>query len=348
MAGSKKSAESTGNRPATSSDVARLANVSQSTVSRVFSDTCKLSDETRKRVLEAAKQLGYRPNKIARSLVSNRTNIIGIIVMNNESPFYATLTNLMITACRKFGFCCMVIRQTPGEQGIDTVTRALDYRVDGIVVTAIEDSKSASEICRQSSVPIVLLNRYIAGAGVDSVCCDNLEAGSLAAQYLLDNGHRTIACLMGDAAASTTRDRLAGLRSKAEERNISIDWVEYGSYSYESGREMCRKLLADGKRPDVIFCSGDIIAFGAMDVLRYELGLRVPEDISVMGFDDTAETAWASYNLTTMRQPYEELVETACQLLVRRIEGKSGGVVRSLHACRLVERGSVQSLQPKE
>ena len=225
MAGSKKSAESTGNRPATSSDVARLANVSQSTVSRVFSDTCKLSDETRKRVLEAAKQLGYRPNKIARSLVSNRTNIIGIIVMNNESPFYATLTNLMITACRKFGFCCMVIRQTPGEQGIDTVTRALDYRVDGIVVTAIEDSESASEICRQSSVPIVLLNRYIAGAGVDSVCCDNLEAGSLAAQYLLDNGHRTIACLMGDAAASTTRDRLAGLRSKAEERNISIDWV---------------------------------------------------------------------------------------------------------------------------
>ncbi len=124
--------------------------------------------------------------------------------------------------------------------------------------------------------------------------------------------------------------------------------MEYGSYSYERGREMCRKLLADGKRPDVIFCSGDIIAFGAMDVLRYELGLRVPEDISVMGFDDTAETAWASYNLTTMRQPYEELVETACQLLVRRIEGKSGGVVRSLHACRLVERGSVQSLQPKE
>ena len=334
-----------GKRPATSSDVAKLAHVSQSTVSRVFSDSCKLSDETKKRVLEAAKELGYRPNKIARGLVSNKTNIIGLIVMNNESPFYTTLTNLMVTACRRYGYCAMVIRQMPDESGIDTVTRALDYRVDGIIVTAIEDTQSASEICRQSNVPIVLLNRYIAGTGVDSVCCDNVEAGGMIAQYLSEMGHRKIACLMGDASASTTKDRLLGMRSRAEELKLTVGTVEYGSYSYESGREMCRKLMNEcEERPDTIFCSGDIIAFGAMDVLRYELGLNVPEDISVIGFDDTMEAAWASYNLTTVRQPYDELVDTACQLLIRCIEHENRGVVRSLHACKIKERGSVKKL----
>ena len=330
-------------RPATSSDVAKLAHVSQSTVSRVFSDSCKLSDETKKRVLEAAKQLGYRPNKIARGLVSNKTNIIGLIVMNNESPFYTTLTDLMVTACRKYGYCAMVIRQMPEESGIDTVTRALDYRVDGIIVTAIEDTQSASEICRQSNVPIVLLNRYIAGTGVDSVCCDNLEAGGMIAQYLAEMGHHRISCLMGDASASTTKDRLLGIRSRAEELQLSVETVEYGSYSYESGREMCRKLMRECKeRPDVIFCSGDVIAFGAMDVLRWELGLKIPEDISVIGFDGTMEASWASYNLTTVRQPYIELVETACQLLIRCIKHENRGVVRSLHACQIKERGSVK------
>lgn len=331
-------------RPATSSDVAKLAHVSQSTVSRVFSDSCKLSDETKKRVLEAAKQLGYRPNKIARGLVSNKTNIIGLIVMNNESPFYTTLTDLMVTACRKYGYCAMVIRQMPEESGIDTVTRALDYRVDGIVVTAIEDTQAASEICRQSNVPIVLLNRYIAGTGVDSVCCDNLEAGGMIAQYLAEMGHHKIACLMGDASASTTKDRLLGIRSRAEELQLSVESVEYGSYSYESGRKMCRKLMKECKeRPDVIFCSGDVIAFGVMDVLRWELGLKIPEDISVMGFDDIMEAAWASYNLTTVQQPYVELVETACQLLIRCINHENRGVVRSLHACQIKERGSVKN-----
>ncbi len=337
--------ESSEKRPATSSDVARLANVSQSTVSRVFSDTCRLSEETKKRVMEAAKELGYRPNKIARSLVSNRTNIIGLIVMHNESPFYTTLINLMVTTCRKFGYCAMVIRQMPGELGVDTVARALEYRVDGVVITAIEDTQSANEICHQASVPIVLLNRYIAGAGVDSVCCDNYEAGGMIAQYLIDKGHHNIACLMGDSTASTTRDRLLGMRSCAECHGLSIDTVEYGAYTYESGRDMCRKLLNSCKeKPDAIFCSGDIIAFGAMDVIRYEYGLEIPKDISVIGFDDTIEAAWASYNLTTVRQPYSELVETACKLLIRRIERDGGSVVRSLHACELKVRGTVSDL----
>lgn len=329
-------------RPVTSSDVARLAMVSQSTVSRAFNEATKLSPETRSRVLEAARQLGYRPNAIARSLVSSRTDMIGLIVMRNGSPFYNELVNLLVTACRRYGYCAMVIRQLEGESGVDTVTRALEYRVDGVVVTAIEDTKSACELCRQASVPIVLLNRYIAGADVDSVCCDNERAGEMIVEFLAGKGHHSVACLMGDASASTTRDRLQGMVRRAEALQMSVAGVRYGDYTYESGFEMACSLLEDGAAlPGAIFCSGDIITFGAMDALRQKFGLRIPEDVSVIGFDDTTEAAWKAYDLTTVRQPYEDLVETTCRLLMRRMEDPRASIVRALHPCVLVERSSV-------
>ncbi len=334
-------------RPVTSSDVARLAGVSQPTVSRAFSDSARLSDATKKRVLEAARQLGYRPNAIARSLVSSRTNIVGVIVMRNESPFYNEMVNLLVVACRKYGYCAMVIRQTEHESGLDTVTRALEYRVDGLLVTAIENTQSAYEICRQTTTPIVLFNRYIIGANVDTVSCDNYDGGGLVADYLISKGHRRIACLMGEERASTTKERLLGIRARAEAESNDLDVCDilYGDYTYESGREMCRRLLEKGgERPSAIFCSGDIIAFGVLDTLRLELGLRVPEDISVIGFDDTREAAWASYDLTTIRQPYTELADAACKLLMERIEHPDGSVKRSLHCGVLVERGSVADI----
>lgn len=338
-------AAGTEKRAVTSSDVARLAKVSQSTVSRAFSESSRLSQETRKRVLEAARALGYRPNAIARSLVSNRTNIIGLIVMRNGSPFYNCLVDLLVTTCRRYGYCAMMIRQLEGESGADTVARALEYRVDGVVVTAIEDSESACEVCRQASVPIVLLNRYIAGAEVDSVCCDNYMAGRMIADYLGRKGHKTIACLMGDEKASTTRDRLRGMLARTDDLGMEITKIEYGDYTYDSGREMCRALVgAGGKLPDTIFCSGDIVAFGVMDALRYEFHLRVPEDVSVLGFDDITEASWKAYDLTTVRQPYAELVNTTCQMLVRRMDTPGESVMRALHACELVERGTVKTL----
>lgn len=329
-------------RQVTSSDVAKLARVSQSTVSRVFSGSVRLAPETRARVLEAARRLGYRPNAIARSLVSSKTNIIGLIVMRNDSPFYNEMVNRMALALRGYGFCTMLIRQLEGEGGNETVTRALEYRVDGVVVTAIEDTRSACEICQQASVPVVLLNRYIAGAEVDSVCCNNALAGEDVIAYLAARGHRSVACLMGEGSASTTRDRLQGMLRKARELNVNISSVTYGFHTYERGREMCLELMRSNQpRPDAIFCSGDIIAFGALDALRYELGLRVPEDISVIGFDDTSEAAWKAYDLTTVRQPYEQLVESTCQLLIRRIEQSDEPIARVQHPCKLVERSTV-------
>lgn len=333
-----------GKRPVTSTDVARLANVSQATVSRAFNKSARLAPETRERVLEAARQLGYRPNAIARSLVSNKTNLIGLIVMRNGSPFYNELVNRMVLACRQFGYCCMMIRQIEGERGVDTVARALEYRVDGVIVTAIEDTKSACDLCRQASVPIVLLNRFLDGADVDSVCCNNALAGELIIEFLASKGHKTLGCLMGDPTASTTRERMRGLQRKAAECDMKIISTLYGDYTYESGRQMCRTMMKTNQPlPDTIFCSGDIIAFGVMDSLRQEFGLRVPEDVSIIGFDDTSEASWLSYNLTTVRQPYDKLVHTACELLLRRMEQPKAELLQVLHDCTFVERGSVST-----
>lgn len=334
-------------RPVTSTDVARLAEVSQSTVSRAFSETSKLTPETRKRVLDAARELGYRPNAIARSLVSSKTNIIGLTVMRNESPFYSLLVNHMASVCRDYGYNVMMIRQKEGESGDETVARALEYRVDGIVVTAVEDTESVCQLCRDAETPIILLNRYVAGADVDTVCSDNYLAGEMVVDYLAQKGHRTIACLMGAVKASTTRDRLRGMLAKAKTWGVSISRVEYGDYTYESGCEMGRKLMKSGESlPDAIFCSGDIIAFGVLDVLRHEFGVKVPEDVSVIGFDDINEASWLSYSLTTVRQPYAELVDTTFNLLMRRMKSPDESIIRALHVCEIVERCSVRTIDP--
>lgn len=331
-----------GNRLVTSIDVAKLAGVSQSTVSRAFSEQAKLSDATKQRVLDAAHQLGYRPNAIARSLVSNRTNIIGLIIMQNSSPFYNILIDMMVSGCRDYGYCAMVIRQQEGESGSETVARALDYRVDGLAITAIENSENASEICRQARVPIVLLNRVLSGVEVDTVCCNNHGAAQSIIRFLAKCGHKNLACLMGDSKASTTQERLNGMEAEIPRSKMKITNILYGSYTYQSGQAMCRQLMAEKKiMPDVIFCSGDVIAFGVMDTLRYEFGLKVPENISVIGFDDTMQAGWDSYQLTTMRQPYGDLVDSACQLLVNRIEGSGDGKTHMIHGCQLVERKSV-------
>ena len=343
----EKTAEVT--RVATSIDVARVAGVSQATVSRAFNAESKLSAETRRRVLEVARSLGYYPNAIARSLVSKKTNIVGIIQMSSESPFYTYLINELVVAWRQRGYYSMMIRQEEGETGEETVLRALEYHVDGIVVTSIHDSKSVREACRRTGTLIVLLNRGFFDTSIDFVCCDNYSAGTMVAQYLYQKGHRSIACLMGDSEASTTRERLNGLRAFIKDRDMEIADVQYGRYTYKSGCEMCEAMMNSGKTPPTaVFCSGDIIAFGVIDTLRYHFGKRVPEDISVIGFDDIPQSAWQAYSLTTMRQPYKELIDSTCQMLIRRMSSDMDGMVRMLHSCRIVERSSVRDLSEEE
>ena len=335
---------STGNtiRP-TSKDVSRLAGVSQATVSRAFSNDSLLTPETKKRVLDAAEQLGYIPNAIARSLVSVETNLVGIVVFHNQSPFQRNLVNQLSRELRARGRYAVMVYQGETETQEETILQALMYRVDGIFITEAANTVRVSEICASAKVPVVLVSRDVSGNTMNTVSCDDYAASGRIAEYLSRSGKRTVACLMGTAEASTTQKRLQGFQNSAAACGMEITSVSYGRYSYSSGREMARELLSRSGEdlPDALFCSGDIIAMGAMDCIRQERGLRIPEDVAVAGFDGISESGWLSYSLTTMKQPVEQMVSAACDTLIRVIRDPMASPTQQVFECSLCERGSV-------
>lgn len=341
MSSNKKSGKKTESKRITSIDVANLAGVSQSSVSRAFNPGSGLAEETRQKVLEAARELGYTPNAIARSLTSRSTNIIGIVMANPSSPFYSQILVDFTNGLQRRGRQTLLFNAEPGHDIDDILSRVLEYQVDGLIITAATISSEMADQCAKKGTPVILFNRYVLGANVSAVCCDNVEGGRVIANYLLDSGHRNIAYMAGVGNASTTIDRLKGFEDRLRERGV-IDFVtEYGDYSYESGYEAAKRLLLKDNPPDAIFCANDIMALGAMDAARFELGLKIPEDVSIVGFDDIPTAAWPTYSLTTIHQPLKEMVDATIELLEKRLEDPSLEPVLKLFPGELIERSSV-------
>lgn len=341
--GRKKGACKTA-RP-TSLDVSRLAGVSQATVSRAFSNDSLLAPATKERVLEAASQLGYIPNAIARCMVSTQTNLVGIVVFQNESPFQSNIINLLSRELRARGWYAVVVYQKENETQEETILNALMYRVDGVFITEVENTAGVAEVCASANVPVVLVSRDVDGNQISTISCDDYSSSSVIAEYLGSMGIRRVACLLASPEASTTQNRLQGFMDRSNACGIEITAILYEDrYSYRSGKALAEAVCSQrgGELPDALFCSGDIIALGAMDYLRMEKGLRIPEDISVIGFDGIAESEWLSYSLTTMRQPVEEMVAAACDILIQAIQGHSVKPVRQIFQCVLCERNSVK------
>jgi DNA-binding LacI/PurR family transcriptional regulator len=331
---------------ATSVDVARLAGVSQSTVSRTFSLDTRIAPETRAKVLAAAEQLGYAPNAIARSLSTNRTNIIGIVMANITNPFYPYVLEQFIAQLQQTGRQALLFTPGPNQDVDDVLPLALQYRVDGLIITsATVSSEMADEFSRQGT-PVVLFNRYVLGANVSAVCCDNAEGGRFVANLLLDAGHKRLGYIAGSGDTSTNIDRERGFTDRLHERGVSHVLRAQGTYSYESGYESALQLLRGSTPPDALFCANDITAMGAIDAARFELGLSVPNDLTVIGFDDIPPAAWPVYSLTTIRQPVKRMIAKTLQLLFERIEQPDTPPVLELIPGELIRRSSAR-LEPK-
>lgn len=308
------------NKRITSFDVAELAGVSQATVSRVYNGQSKISDNTREKVIAAAKSLGYKPNAIARSLTSRRTNIIGIVTANVDSPFYSKILGSFTKKLQKTGRQVLLFNAEPNRDADDILSQVLQYQVDGLIITSATISSEMADECMKNDTPVVLFNRYVLGANASAVCCDNVESGRMVANFLLDGGHRKLAYISGNGNASTNIDRLKGFRDRLVERGITDLQVVQGDYSYESGSVALKILMESGSSPDAVFCANDNMALGAMDMARFKLGIRVPEDISIVGFDNIAIASWPSYSLTTVEQPIEGMIDATIGLLEKRIE----------------------------
>ncbi|MGP6089340.1 LacI family DNA-binding transcriptional regulator [Antarctobacter jejuensis] len=304
----------------TSAEVAARAGVSQSAVSRVFTPGASASKKTIEKVRKAADELGYRPNVLARAMVSGKSRIIGLVVAYLENYFYPEALEKLSTALQAEGYHVLVFMASQTAGNIDQVVEEiLDYQVDGIVMASVAMSSDIAERCEQAGVPVVLFNRYEDRDGITAVTSDNFGGGRRVAEFLLAGGHERIGHIAGWEGASTQRDREAGFRAGLAAAGRDLHAREMGNFNVDTAREAARAMFGRADRPDAVFVANDHMAFAVMDVIRFELGLSVPGDVSVVGYDDVPPASWLAYNLTTVRQRANRMVEETVKALLAHI-----------------------------
>ena len=335
----------------TSHDVSREAGVSQSAVSRAFTPGARISPEMRQRVLDAAQRLGYKPNAIARSLVTQRSGIVALIVGELHNPFYPQALSQFAQALEARGKRALLLTHDVRRDIQETLDAASSYQIEAAIVFPTRLNSTAPSLgdVSQGGVPVLLFNRHLPGHNLLSVACDNHAGGRLAAQVLLDSGARKLAFIGGDPDTSTHQDRLNGFVERLAESGLSPVATPSLSFQYDWGVQATLDLHrtpgqhsspgqhSTAEWPDAIFGANDIIAIGVLDALR-ALGRRVPEEVSVIGFDDIQESARLAYRLTTIRQPLETMIEDALAAL----DDPQPGHGPRLHPGELIWRDTVR------
>lgn len=306
----------------TAKDVAKLAGVSQSSVSRVYFEGASVSKKTREKVLAASKELGYRPNEFARSLITNKTNIIGLVMKGIQNPFYPQVLKQFTTAFKKLGYSILFVYTNNDEIQKEDIETLLNYNVAGVIITDASLSLKVTEDLKEHQIPLVLFNRKIDNQQFYSVCCNNLDAGEKIAEYLIEKGCSDVVYISGNANTSTSRDREKGFKSTFEKNNL-IYKKHTSDYTYEGGYKTAQKVIAEKQIPAGFFVANDIMALGVVDALR-ESSIAIPIETKVVGFDNIEMAAWPTYNLTTWEQPISKMVEMTVNYLMAEIVEYSG------------------------
>lgn len=305
----------------TAADVAQLAGVSQSAVSRVFTPGASASQHTAEKVRKAANDLGYRPNVLARAMVSGKSRIIGLVVAYLENHFYPEALEKLSSELQARGYHVLIFMASQTAGNIDNVVEEiLDYQVDGIIAASVAMSSDLTDRCRAAGVPIVLFNRSQDDDAISAVTSDNIAGGRKAAQFLLAGGHKKIGYIAGWEGASTQRDREAGFLEALSAAGQTLQARAIGNFDMEQARAATRQMFA-ADPPDAVFVANDHMAFAVMDVLRFELDLSIPDDVSVVGYDDVPLSSWPAYNLTTVRQPANRMISQTIDILFDKITG---------------------------
>jgi DNA-binding LacI/PurR family transcriptional regulator len=326
----------------TSNEVARAAGVSQSTVSRAFNRQDVVSRETLARIHSIAAELGYRPNELARSLISRKSNVIGIVMGDILNPFYPAVLNAFTSRLQQIGRRVMLFSVPPGQDVDEVVPQLMQYQVAGVVITSATLSSRMAETFGQGGTPLVLFNRTVYGDAVNSVCCANEEAGRLVARTLVRGGHRRFGLIGGLAPTSTHIERRQAFAEELRRHGIKEFREEPGGNTYEGGYAAAKKLLSTADRPDALFCISDIMALGALDAARRDLSLDVPGDVSIIGFDDIAAAAWPGYDLTTVRQPVETMTAETIAILLDQMNRPDAEPVSVRVPGKLIVRSSAR------
>lgn len=322
-------------------DIARAAGVSHTTVSRALRDSEEISPETRARIRAIAESLGYRPNPVARALQGRRTQTIGVVVTRLSDPFHTEVVQGIerVAQAHGYGLLLSLSHEDP-EKERAIVEMLAAKQVDGIIVAASRLGSRYLPLLEALRIPIVLINSHQTGPYVYSVATDNVHGGYLATRYLIGLGHRAIAYIGSRRGGRSNQDRYRGYRQALREAGLNPrpEWVVKGDGRVEGGEMAMRRLLEVRPRPTAVFCYNDLTAIGALKA-ALRAGLRVPEELSIIGFDGLEEGTYVIPALTTVAQPRQQLGRLAAEMLLEILDGRPSPK-RILLQGTLIERES--------
>lgn len=307
-------------------DVARASGVSIATISRAINNRDGINAETRERVLNAVRELGYRPNLVAQNLRGKRGRVIGLVVPDDSISFSSLMHFTMLHA-RERGYS-VIFGTTENDAGVesDFLEKMIQLQIDGVIFSRVSDESRFFDRVNGSNVPAVIVDRTIAVEGLPSVTLDNVRAGEVAGEYLASLGHRVIGCIQGPSKISLVRERLDGFARAINDAGLSLatEHLLSGDFRYESGMRAMQELLKQPVRPTAVWAQNDLMAYGAIKAAR-EHGLKVPDDISVLGMDDIQFSKMMDPALTTVHYPFEEMARAAVDRIIDLIEHVSDG-----------------------
>lgn len=332
-------------------DVAEHADVSIGTVSNVLNDTTPVKDDLRRRVLEAIRDLGYQPSKLARGLRRNQTNLLGMVIPDIVNPFFPAVVRGAEDSAYQESFNLVLCNaDNDPDKEAQYLQELRDHRMAGIILIPSGNAEINKLVDRTlNGTPIICLDRRPPHWSGDSVTVDNLKGASAATQYLLNLGHRAIAMIGGSPHLSNAIERKEGFRAAMREHRAEIGpgYIQEGQYNRVSGYEKMRILLGLRPRPTAIVTGNDLIAYGALAAIR-EAGLKCPKDISIIGFDDLELSEFTDPPLTTVVQPAYQMGAKGVNLLLKRIAGSKDPAVHWMLATELKLRQSIEPPSRKD
>jgi DNA-binding LacI/PurR family transcriptional regulator len=297
----------------TAKEVAHAAGVSLAAVSRAFAPGAPLEESKRRRILAAAEQIGYTSpaRRAAEAIAASTVTLLAGDLLN---PFYPVVLDTLAKHMQRSGKQLLVYA-LPAAMDVDaSLSQILASRPSAVIVTSAYLTSNVARACRQHQIKIVLLNRVQRDIRINSVACDNYAGGRDVAALLLAKGHQRIGFLGGIVNTSTHMERARGFKDALSEAGAALYVQAIGNFNYQDAYAATLKMLSSPKRPDALFCCNDIMALAAIDAAR-EKGLKVPEDVAIIGFDDIPMASWNAYKLTTVRQPIERMVQEALDII---------------------------------
>ncbi len=331
--------------PVTLNDVAALAGVSASAVSRTFTEGASVSRKTREKVEKAARELGYTPSALASALSTGRTKLIGLVSNNFHNPIFLQVFDLFTRLLQERGLRPLLVNLSGETDPAHSLRMLRQYSVDGVIVASSTLPPQFSEAFKHAGIPVVhSFGRWSASPTVNVVGIDNVTGGRIAAEALIARGYRKVAFLGGPEQATSTIDRRAGFFEVIRAQpGMTYSESFASAYSFEAGRAEMMRLLAAGPLSEAYFCGDDVLSIGVMSALQ-EAGKRIPDDVGLLGLNNMEISGWQNIALTTINLPLKEIIQSSIELVISLMEDPERLPEARIFPCHLVERNSLRPI----